>query len=478
MRRLSFQTRLFACFGGVLLFAIAEAAHSVYIVRSLDNQLRTEIQVASDRLDQSRQITIGLANMRTAMRGISLFSQDGNAAGVDKARSLFETSARQMQETTGALLASHLSAEDAGILGAIRSGLDQWTQSFPEFMSLNASGRGAEADALTIQKTSPIMDLIQKNAAEFARSNQVRRAEAVARSESSISVSTWVSLVLTALLTIVASLAIAVVGRSAKALHSIARSVSSGANEVASASAQISSASQSLARGTSEQAASLEETAAAAEQVTATAQRNQDNSGTAAGMVTDCSEGFEGTNDALNGMVVSMREISASSDKISRIIKVIDEIAFQTNILALNAAVEAARAGEAGAGFAVVADEVRNLAQRCAQAAQDTTALIEESIAKSSGGKSRVDGVAGSVREIVAISTKVKGLIDEVHSSSREQATGMEQIRHAVQQMEQATQRNAASAEETAAAAEELSAQSDALRDVARHLTDLVGSTD
>ncbi len=173
-----------------------------------------------------------------------------------------------------------------------------------------------------------------------------------------------------------------------------------GAGQVASAAGQISSSSQSLAQGASQQAASLEETSASSEEINSMARKNAENSQSANGLVTQSQQKFHETNQSLESMVVAMGDIKDSSDKVAKIIKVIDEIAFQTNILALNAAVEAARAGEAGMGFAVVADEVRNLAQRCAQAARDTAALIEESIVKSNDGKVKVDQVAVAIRAI------------------------------------------------------------------------------
>jgi methyl-accepting chemotaxis protein/methyl-accepting chemotaxis protein-1 (serine sensor receptor) len=205
------------------------------------------------------------------------------------------------------------------------------------------------------------------------------------------------------------------------------------------------------------------------------AHKNSENSRSAADLVTQSQQQFVQTNQALEQTVVAMGEINAQSSKISKIIKVIDEIAFQTNILALNAAVEAARAGEAGMGFAVVAEEVRNLAQRSAQAAKDTAALIEESIARSNDGKTKVDQVVVSIRAIAEKASASKTLVDEVNLGSQEQARGIEQIGKAIMQMEQVTQKTAANAEESAAAAEELTAQSDTLKGIVERLTAMVG---
>jgi methyl-accepting chemotaxis protein/methyl-accepting chemotaxis protein-1 (serine sensor receptor) len=259
-------------------------------------------------------------------------------------------------------------------------------------------------------------------------------------------------------------------------LQGLITEIAEGADHVSSAAEQISSASQSLAQGTSEQAASLEETSASTEEINSMARRNSEHSQEAAELVKKSSQRFHDTDRLLQDMVLAMGEINTSSDKISKIIKVIDEIAFQTNILALNAAVEAARAGEAGMGFAVVADEVRNLAQRCAQAARDTAVLIEESISKSNDGKQKVDQVAKAIHAITGQSTQIKTLVDEVNLGSQEQSRGIEQIGRAIVQMEAVTQQAAASAEESASAAEKLNEQSASLRDIVSRLNAMLGT--
>ena len=204
-------------------------------------------------------------------------------------------------------------------------------------------------------------------------------------------------------------------------------------------------------------------------------QKNAENARHAAAETEKADQLLKETDQKLTQMIDSMREINSSSEKISKIIRVIDEIAFQTNILALNAAVEAARAGEAGMGFAVVADEVRNLSQRCAQAAKDTSDLIEESIVRSNEGKTRLDEVANCVTRVFDNATRIKELANEVHVGSQEQARGIEQISRSVAQMQQVTQSTAASAEESASAGEEMSAQAHSLHDAVGRLKVLVG---
>ena len=260
-------------------------------------------------------------------------------------------------------------------------------------------------------------------------------------------------------------------------LNEAVRGLSNGAEQVSGAAIQISSSSQSLAKGTSEQAASLEETSASSEEMTSMTRKNADNSEQCAKLMVQVDGRVVTANQTLGQMVTSMKEINSSSDKISKIIRVIDEIAFQTNILALNAAVEAARAGEAGMGFAVVADEVRNLAQRSAQAAKDTAALIEESISRSNEGSTKLTQVAEAISSITASANQVKTLVDEVNLGSQEQARGVEQISKAIVQIEQVTQRAAASSEEAASASEELAAQSQAIHVIIQQLQAMVNGS-
>jgi methyl-accepting chemotaxis protein len=262
-----------------------------------------------------------------------------------------------------------------------------------------------------------------------------------------------------------------------KALRSIAAQIGDGANQTASASAQVSGSSQSLAEGASEQASSLEETSSSLEEMASMTKRNAENARKANDLAKEARTAADKGVGDMQAMSTAMDAIKVSSNDIAKIIKTIDEIAFQTNILALNAAVEAARAGEAGMGFAVVADEVRNLAQRSAAAAKETADKIEGAITKTGQGVEISSKVSAALNDIVTKVRQVDELVTEVASASREQTEGITQINTAVGQMDKVTQSNAANAEESAAAAEELNAQAGVMKESVNELLQLVGNT-
>ncbi len=258
-------------------------------------------------------------------------------------------------------------------------------------------------------------------------------------------------------------------------LAAIAGDLTESSARIHAASDELASGSQSIASGAVEQAASIEEISAAATEIRSMTDKTVDHTSSASNTVVESNQSIEEVNARLQDMERSMHDMTSASDRISKIIKVIDEIAFQTNILALNAAVEAARAGEAGLGFAVVADEVRSLSQKCSQAAHDTTSLIQESIAKSREGSGNLEKVSQAVARVTDLSSQVKTLIDGVREGGQDQARGIQQISAGIQQMEQVTQSAAASAEENAAASEQLRSESVSMNGVVGRLTAMIG---
>ncbi|NYB72629.1 methyl-accepting chemotaxis protein [Sedimentibacter hydroxybenzoicus DSM 7310] len=230
--------------------------------------------------------------------------------------------------------------------------------------------------------------------------------------------------------------------------------------------ANVSNGAQTLAQGTTEQASAIEELSAEVNEIYHTIANNAEHAENAGRKALEASKEVEQGNIHMRDMLSAMDEISESSNEIGKIIKVIDDIAFQTNILALNAAVEAARAGSAGKGFAVVADEVRNLAGKSAEAAKQTTALIENSISSISKGTMLADKAGKSLSGIVEITNKTNELISEIVNASAQQTVSVNQIRSGIEQISSVVQQNAATAEASAANSEELSGQSQVLNDL------------
>ena len=260
-------------------------------------------------------------------------------------------------------------------------------------------------------------------------------------------------------------------------IRRIVDGMSSGAEQVSSASGQVASSSQSQAEGASQQASALEETSSSLEEMAAQTRQNAENSEQAERAMNDAAKMVESGVVSMERMSAAISEIKASSGETSKIIKTIDEIAFQTNLLALNAAVEAARAGEAGKGFAVVAEEVRNLARRSAEAAQNTSELIEKSQENADNGVSVTEDVSKQLLSIQESSKKVNALISEISAASKEQAQGIDQVNTGVSEMDKVVQQNAADSEESASAAEELSSQAAEMERMVAELEAMVGSS-
>ena len=266
-----------------------------------------------------------------------------------------------------------------------------------------------------------------------------------------------------------------VIGRSiSKPISSVVQGLTQGGEQIASAANQVSSSSQTLASGASQQAASLEETSSSIEELASMARQNNDNAQQANGLMQEATHIVINANSAMKKLRDAMAKITLASEETGKIIKTIDEIAFQTNLLALNAAVEAARAGEAGAGFAVVADEVRNLALRAAEAAKNTSNLIEQNIKNIKEGSDLVVTTDDAFSQVEGSARKVGELVEEIAAASKEQTQGIEQINKATSDMDSVTQQVAANAEESAAASEELSAQAETMHGMVEGLAALV----
>ncbi len=257
-------------------------------------------------------------------------------------------------------------------------------------------------------------------------------------------------------------------------INRIISGMENGSDQVTATSSQVALSSQTMAGGASQQTASIEETSASMEEMSAMTKKMAGHAGKADRLTQEASGIMITANASMEKLTISMEEISSASAKTSLIIKTIDEIAFQTNLLALNAAVEAARAGEAGAGFSVVAEEVRNLAMRASDAAKDTSDMIQSTIDKINAGSELVRITGKAYGKVAQSAEEVGSLISNISETSKEQASGIDQVNAAIGEMSTVIQQNAASIEESASAAEEMNALSEQLKSFVGSLVSLV----
>jgi methyl-accepting chemotaxis protein/methyl-accepting chemotaxis protein-1 (serine sensor receptor) len=467
VRRLVIVTAMFA---GLVVVA---AASGVWTGRSLRAAGDEVLDVNIPTMMQVSRLSFLVEDLRSTVRLMIIDAVRGDQKAVDDRIAATQEKMAAALEAADAIAARTESPETKRLAGEARQTLGEWGGTVVPIQTHARALKGVEAAGAAPPATA-LSNRIQEICANITKiedgilKSDRERVTAVALEGQ------LVMLAVLALSVVACLFSVFVIRSIREALGAAARELREGAEQVVSAAGQVSTSSQALSQGATEQAASLEETSASMEEMASMTRQNAESSHQASTLMSDVDTKVGESNAALHAMVASMASIRDSSGKVSKIIKTIDEIAFQTNILALNAAVEAARAGEAGMGFAVVADEVRNLAQRSAQAAKDTTSLIEEAIANSTEGSRKVEDVAEAIAAITDSVTKVKGLVEEVSVASRQQAQGIDQVSQAIAQMEKVTQTTAATAEEGAAASEQLNAQAETSMSIVGRLQMLI----
>ena len=472
----------------MIAMLLVMGAASLYSVQELGAGLDTAINSTARKMKLVGNLTTSFQQMKSEARGeeISYILRSLDTKGqctachdsafIGVQRDKFDSASRLAIRNVDELASLASGDAEKQTVVSMRRGIEQWAGFYEQYRQLAPAGKFLEGNDLMQGSIYPILEQNDRVAADLIKQEGEALAASGTAASANVSRNRWLALIFP-VIGVTAGFFMAWQGRRMVAgLQNVATHLDEGSRRVAQAAAQISQTSQSLASGASQQAASIEEASGSSQQVNSMARNNRENSERAAALVAQSRQKFGEASLSLDQMVVAMNEITDQSGRISKIIKVIDEIAFQTNILALNAAVEAARAGEAGQGFAVVADEVRSLAQRCTQAARDTAGLIEESIAKSSGGKERVDRMAAVIGQIIRESHAIESLVEQVNTGSVEQARNIEQVSRAMSQMSQVTQTTAASAQESAASAGELDGQSKRLMVLVDELTSMLGS--
>jgi methyl-accepting chemotaxis protein len=465
--------KLYCAVGTLAVTGLLVGAAGLLYERSLGEELSVCANKTAVKLDLVNATRARVWESVAILRGMAQAANLRNPATLEGSVSQLHAALKRIGEQVDEMRPLIITKEGKDSLVRFEASYRVFGGTADDFAAL-CRGGNANGTAQLEQKLADFANESDKTLTDIKNQQRILLKNSRERADSLRSQSALVTLAMSCIMLLGAAMALVVVRAINRVLAVTVSELSEGADQVAAAAAQVSSASQSLAQVSSEQAASLEETAASSEEINSMARHNSENSRIANDLVEKSQAGFVETNAALGHTLSAMDEIAAQGDRIYKIIKTIDQIAFQTNILALNAAIEAARAGGAGLGFGVVADEVRSLAHRCAEAARETASLLEDSISKSSDGKAKVDGVAAAIRRITADSDNVRTLVREVSAGSEEQVKGIEQIGKAIGQMEQATQAAAANAEETAAAAEELNAGSEGLRDLVARLNAMI----
>ena len=488
-RGASLAGKLTASFAAILALVAALSFSSWHVIGSLGNVVQTIAGTTARQAALVDAVSAGFQEMQDHAKGTQLAhairelerGSSGRAcsachqmSGKESDGAEFEAIGARVQQSIAALRPMLADARERTAADTMDRDLQQWVELYRRYLVEAYANHFEAAHGIITEQMLPLHQEIDHAAAELISADHARLDRSAADAASTAARNRWLTLGLIALAAMVIAGIVIALRRTSRSLGRISVSLGQRARQVAAMAGEVSAGSQAAAHGASEQAGSLHQVSTASSEINGMAHRNAEKAGTSAELSADFGRALGDATRRMGELLTAMRGIQGASEKVAHIARLIDDIAFQTNILSLNAAVEAARAGESGLGFAVVAGEVRNLAQRSAQAARETGTLIDEAIAAARNGVSRLDDVSTAFRSLNEGAARVTALAGEVRAGSLQQVEQVEQIARRIGEIQRLTDSASSGALQGAHAGDSLSEEASRLAGLVSSLVSLV----